>query len=146
MSDAVTIAEASGTEREAVETWLREFNYQEYESFMRALAEGARKELFIVATLEDGSPVGGLSGSTLFDWLEIDLMAVSPDHRRRGVGRQLVAKGEKIARKANCRYVCVDTVTYQAPDFYRRLGFREVGRLPNWGSQGNEKFIFMKER
>lgn len=132
-------------DREAVCTWLREYNHEENGPFMRLLDEGADHGFLLCAQLEDGRMVGGLLGTTLLSWIRIDLMAVSPDSRRCGIGRQLVAAAEAHGAAAGCRFSYVDSMSHQAPGFYEKLGYLEVGRLPDWDSHGHDKVFFMRE-
>ena len=125
--------------------WLRDFNHAENGPFMKALDTDAQKEFTIVARDSDGNLLGGICGNTTFHWLKIEIMAVSPNHRRKGVGEHLVQAAEKHGSVNGCQHAYVDTISYQAPEFYRKLGYREVGRLPNWDSQGHDKLFFMKE-
>ena len=124
--------------------WLREFNAAQNGDFMRSLSEGAEKE-FLLITNDEGEAVGGLSGSTLHQWLKINLMSVSPSCRGRGIGRQLVAEAEKLAATRDCKFCYVDTMSFQTPGFYVSLGFDEVGRLVNWDSNGHDKIFFSKK-
>lgn len=134
----------SDRDREAMLGWLREFNAAENGDFMRSLSEGAEKEFLLIAN-DAGEAVGGLSGSTLHQWLKINLMAVSPTCRGRGIGRQLVGEAEKFAATRACEFSYVDTMSYQARGFYVSLGFEEVGRLVNWDSNGHDKIFFSKK-
>ncbi|EAQ63306.1 Histone acetyltransferase [Marinomonas sp. MED121] len=40
--------------------------------------------------------------------------------------------------------ICLDTYTFQAPLFYQRLGFIEVGRFVNFPVAGVDKGFFQK--
>ena len=57
-------------------------------------------------------------------------MAVSPRRQRKGVGRQCLEQAIKIARQWSADAVRLDAydAEYGAGDFYRKCGFREVGR------------------
>ena len=88
--------------------------------------------------------IGGLLGSTDLSWLKIDILTVHPDHRRRGIGQRLVELAEIEARRRGCRHSYLDTMSYQAPDFYPKLGYEISGRLQDWDSHGHTKFLFTK--
>ena len=49
--------------------------------------------------------------------------------RRGGIGRTLMREAERRAAALGCRYAWVDTFSFQAPEFYKKLGYREFGRL-----------------
>jgi GNAT superfamily N-acetyltransferase len=53
-------------------------------------------------------------------------MAVLESHRRRGVGRTLLAKAIELAREESRRTVCVATAAADLDNlrFYQQLGFR----------------------
>jgi len=88
--------------------------------------------------------VGGLTGRSLWDWLYIETLAVNPDFRGLGIGRQLVQRAEKIAVQRDCVGLWVDTFTFQSPDFYERLGFTIFGQLDQ--HPGEASRLFMMKR
>lgn len=88
-----------------------------------------REELWIVGRDAAGAVLGGLKGQVDYDWLMVDWLWCSRSWRRRGLGSRLMGEAERFAAGRGCRGVYVQTATYQAPDFYRRLGYVEFGRL-----------------
>jgi GNAT superfamily N-acetyltransferase len=62
--------------------------------------------------------------------LYLTAMAVHPDHQRRGIGRQCIDVARQIAVKWPSDAIRLDAydVAAGAGEFYRKCGFREVGR------------------
>ncbi|MCL6707962.1 GNAT family N-acetyltransferase [Pseudomonas sp. R2.Fl] len=87
------------------------------------------QDLWVIARDSDDSLMGGLKGRTFYQWLFIDWLWVSPAARSHGVGLQLLMKAETAARERQCVGAYVDTFSFQAPDFYRRNGYEEFGRI-----------------
>ncbi len=87
--------------------------------------------------------VGGLVGQTFWGWLYIDLLWVSETLRREGIGKSLVAKAEAEARKRGARYVYLNTFSFQAPNFYKKLGYRPFGKMKDF-PVGYTRYWFMK--
>ena len=73
--------------------------------------------------------VAGLSGETYCGWLVIKYLWVRHDLRRRGVGRELMAKAEARAVERGCHAAWLDTFSFQARSFYEKLGYEEFGTL-----------------
>jgi ribosomal protein S18 acetylase RimI-like enzyme len=78
---------------------------------------------------ERGQIVGGLVVRMFLGWLFIELLWVSDERRQRGLGRSLMQKAELEARKRGIGSVYLDTFSFQAPGFYKKLGYREFGKL-----------------
>ena len=125
---------------------LRDYNRTNNATFYEARErpENTPRPMNVVACDDNGRIVGGLMGETQFYWLKIKYMSVAEDHRRRGVGRDIVAAAEAEAIVRGCRYSFVDTMDYQAPVFYQKLGYEIAGQLPNWDSHGHTKLFLMK--
>ena len=73
--------------------------------------------------------VAGLAGETYCGWLFVKHLWVSEGLRGRGVGRELMARAEALARERGCHSAYLDTFSFQAPGFYEKLGYQEFGRL-----------------
>jgi GNAT superfamily N-acetyltransferase len=132
--------------REAIESVLGRFNQENNAAYWaaREMPANAPKALNVVARDKAARVLGGLLAETQFSWLKISIMAVAPQFRGRGIGRDLLAVAETEAVKRGCRYSYVDTMEYQAPEFYLKQGYEVAGRLENWDSHGHAKFHFVK--
>src|SRR5262245_1737555 len=93
---------------------------------------------------ETGAVVAGLHGWTWGGTGFIRTLWVQEDLRRRGLGARLVARAEREALRRGCRVMHLDTHSYQAPGFYRRLGYEEIGTLPGWPDSGSTRVFFRK--
>jgi 8-oxo-dGTP pyrophosphatase MutT (NUDIX family)/GNAT superfamily N-acetyltransferase len=78
---------------------------------------------------EAGRIVAGLDGSTYAGWLFVASLWVRAELRHRGIGRELLARAERRAVELGCHSVWLDTFSFQAPEFYRRLGYELYGAL-----------------
>lgn len=81
------------------------------------------------ARTDDGSVVGGAIGRTWGPAAEIQQLWVAEAHRRRGLGAALVRAFEARAAGRGCRSCYLETLSFQAPRFYAKLGYRAVFEL-----------------
>ena len=78
----------------------------------------------------DGVIVGGAYGSYgSFRWAFVDTLWVADHVRGHGYGSRLLAAFEQEAAKNHCTDVYLDTFSFQAPEFYKRLGYEIFGEL-----------------
>jgi GNAT superfamily N-acetyltransferase len=85
---------------------------------------------------------GGLIGNCYAGWLFVNLLWVQADLRRSGIGRGLIAEAERHALAFGCHSAWLDTFSFQAPEFYPKLGYREFARLDY--PPGHERIFFRK--
>ena len=92
---------------------------------------------------EAGTIVGGLTGELRLDWLYVDWLWVDEGQRGKGYGAQLLMLAEQEARAAGKTHVFLWTWSFQAPEFYRSLGYEECGRIRNH-PRGHDNIQFVK--
>lgn len=76
---------------------------------------------------DDGKILGGITGTIYWYHLHIDYLWVDNSLRGKGYGKELLIHIEKTARENNCRLILLDSFSFQAPDFYQKLGYKVVG-------------------
>ncbi len=99
--------------------------------------------LWIFARDAAGKVQGGLLGQTYWSWCSVNTLAVAEPYRGQGIGSRLLGRAEAIARARGCIGIHLDTVSFQAPDFYRRLGYAEFGRIADF-PPGHTRIWLMK--
>jgi N-acylglucosamine-6-phosphate 2-epimerase len=52
--------------------------------------------------------------------------------RRQGWGRRLMEMAEAEAIKQGCTHSFTDMTSYQAPEFYKKLGYIEYAKMENF--------------
>jgi ribosomal protein S18 acetylase RimI-like enzyme len=90
-----------------------------------------------------GQIEAGLHGWTWGGTGFVQTLWVREDLRRKGLGSRLLAAAEREAERRGCVKIELETHDYQAPDFYRRLGYEIVGELPGW--PGHSTRIFFRK-
>jgi GNAT superfamily N-acetyltransferase len=78
----------------------------------------------------DGRILGGMMGRTSLGLLFIDLVYLPEKLRGRDLGSRLLRMAEDEAVRRGCRGAVLYTISFQAPGFYERHGWREFGRIP----------------
>lgn len=101
------------------------------------------KDLGVYLQDETGKKVAGLIGNTHGNWLFVKFLWVSEELRRHSIGSNLLNKAEETAKKRGCKYSFLDTFSFQAPDFYKRHGYKEVFALENYPVTG-KRYYFTK--
>ena len=91
----------------------------------------------------DGNVIGGILGGTYWGWMYIDILWVDEKHRKKGIGSRLLRAAEEEAARRGCHHVHLDTMSWQAPDFYKKHGYEIIGILPDIPT-GNQKYLLMK--
>jgi GNAT superfamily N-acetyltransferase len=131
------VAKPTEAEREAIQSLLVAFN--------ETNGGRGRYQPFLVRLRDSrtGASVGGLWARRYYDWLYVDLLYVPEEARGSDVGSRLMAKAEAFARRNGCIGVWLSTYGFQAPGFYRKLGYQAFGTLKHH-PPGKKFFLFRK--
>lgn len=100
--------------------------------------------LCFVVRAPDQEVVGGVIGVIYWDWLYIDLMWIREALRGRGYGLRLLIQLEELARQRGAKHAFLDTFSFQAPDFYKKNGYRVYGELIDFPA-GHQRYFMTKE-
>lgn len=100
--------------------------------------------LNIVEYHNSGNIIAGILGGTYWGWMHIDILWVDENHRKQGLGTQLLKAAESEAINRGCHSVHVDTMSWQAPDFYKKHGYEIISELNDIPS-GNKKYHLIKK-
>jgi GNAT superfamily N-acetyltransferase len=76
-----------------------------------------------------GEIVGGIVGHTSLGLFFLDLFYLPKELRGGGLGARIMAQAEAEARRRGCTAAFVYTVTFQAPGFYEKYGYRRFGEI-----------------
>lgn len=93
---------------------------------------------------EEGNILGGISGNTKMQCLFIQFLWVDESLKGKGFGKQLIKEAENFAVEKKCRMIKVDTFSFQAPDFYKSLGFEVYGIVEDFPEGHNHYFLLKK--
>lgn len=74
----------------------------------------------------------------------VSLLAVRPEAAGRGIGRTLMSASEARTPPRRWLYVSADADNAGALAFYRKLGFKRVGRLPDLVREGRVELLLRK--
>ncbi len=101
---------------------LKEYNYP-YLGWVK------HEKLAVLLRDREGLLVGGVLGATSLGWLEVHQLWVRQDLRSRGHGRTLINMVEQAAKARGCSQAMLDTFSFQAPEFYQKLGYQVIASL-----------------
>jgi len=125
------------------------------EDSLRVVDAGLEEHNCAVAPLGDVSPVaafaaepsgkviGGAVGRTWGRCCELLQLWVTPERRASGVGSRLLRDFEDRARGRGCNVFYLTTLSFQAPDFYRKHGYEELARIDGYPN-GIVKYLMGK--
>ena len=120
----------------AVERGLDDYN---------ATTASARSTTVIKAVfVESGMVVAGILATAYWGKLHIRILWVHPDYQLKGLGSRLMDWMEERGRELRCTSALVDTMSFQAPAFYERRGYRRFGVSEGYEG-GASRHYFEKE-
>lgn len=85
--------------------------------------------------------LSGLIGNTHGNWLTVKYLWVSEALRGQSIGSDILRKAEEEARGRRCKYVFLDTFSFQAPEFYKKHGYKEKFVLEEYPLEGKRHYF-----
>jgi GNAT superfamily N-acetyltransferase len=110
--------------RMVIDEGLRLFNAEQ------SGIDDSRPLAVIASDPETSTAVGGLTGRTSLGLFFIDLFFLPATLRGTGLGSRILTLAEGEARLRGCSSAMLYTISFQAPGFYERHGYRVFGTIP----------------
>lgn len=92
----------------------------------------------------DLETVAGVSLEYYWGIMHINFLWVDEKMRGKRIGEELLSFVEKLAIEKQCTILYLETLTFQAPNFYKKFGFEEFGVLEDMPEKG-VSLHFMKK-
>ncbi|MDF1657881.1 MAG: GNAT family N-acetyltransferase [Verrucomicrobiales bacterium] len=99
------------------------------------------KPLCVFDRLADGQIIGGLTGKTFWNYLDVSFLWVAEAYRNQGRATAILEAAENEAVARGCEHVLLDTYSFQALGFYTRLGYVEFGTLDYYAGDHTRHFL-----
>lgn len=90
---------------------------------------------------KDGKVIGCVVVQMFWGQLHIKYLLVDEKYRDRGLARKLMEHAFAYGKRHGCNFVFVETMSFQAPEFYKKLGFRV--ELKRNGYAGGTSFYYL---
>ncbi len=87
--------------------------------------------------------VGGATGLIYYGCLYVDMLWLQKELRYQGWGSQLMLEAEKIGKEKKCSFATVNTMDWEAVDFYQKLGY-QIEYIRE-GYDKNSKMYFLRK-
>ncbi|MTI95076.1 MAG: GNAT family N-acetyltransferase [Firmicutes bacterium] len=116
----------------------------------RELTSGISKEEVYAALSEDGNCLGFVWGrldAAFHIYPYMHLVAVRAEYRGKGVGKQLIEFCENVVFASDSKvFLVVADFSLQTKKLYEKLGYTQVGELPDLYSPGVTEYLMMKNK
>jgi GNAT superfamily N-acetyltransferase len=134
--DLTVESDPAASDIRVLEERLYQFNVQ-----ATGISDGALFGVFLRQA--DGAVIGGADGWTWGGTCYVRHLFVPAPLRKQGHGARLMAAVEAEARARGCEQMILETYDFQAPGFYRKLGF-VVAATVEQHVRGHHFRIFVK--
>lgn len=128
---------------------LGEKYFSEEDKLIKTLNEGISKGEIYIAINNEGTCVGFIwfiinGAFHCFPYLHI--IAVKEEFRNHGIGKKLLKYFEKnFLKKSSKIFLVVADFNPRAKELYEKIGYKEVGIIPNLYRVGVTEHLMMKE-
>lgn len=103
----------------------------------------AHQKAFVIRD-EQGQLAGGVIFVVHWYWLYIEILFVHEVFRNQGLGSKLLLEAETYAKTLGCVGAYLDTLSFQAPNFYPKHGYKVLAELEDFPPGPSRKVYFSK--
>jgi len=105
--------------------------------------DGLSEDPISFEIFDDSEFVGAIVVQLFWEQLHIKYLFVEEKYRGQGIARQLMNHVLDFAKTRGCHFAFVETMSFQAPEFYQKLGF--VLEFSRGGYAKNTTFHYLKK-
>jgi len=102
------------------------------------------KWLSIFVQDDQGAIVAGLHGWTWCGSCRVQALWVHKDRRRQNHGTDLLRAAEQEARARGCEQILLNTLSFQAPLFYQKLGYEIIAVVEGFPRRPHSEYHLRK--
>lgn len=92
---------------------------------------------------ENNHILAGCNGNIGYDWVYVDQLWVDETSRGKGYGTALMRSAEELGKQKGCVSAAVNTMDWEAPEFYKKLGYRV--EFERHGLAKNSVFYYLRK-
>ena len=129
-------ANPTDEERQAILLPLRAYNASK-------AGASVSEQIALLIRNDNDEILGGLYGRVFYQWFFVELLSVPEEARGQGMGSKLMQMAEDLAREKACIGIWLDTFDFQAPEFYKKLGYSELGQIADY-PPGHQRYFLQK--
>lgn len=102
---------------------------------------------FWLVAVENGKLLGYVGSQSVMDEADMMNVAVEPNSRRRGIGRQLVEALVRVLAEKQVHSLTLEVRASNEPAkaLYEQLGFLQIGRRPNYYRNPKEDALILRK-
>ena len=115
-----------------------------YDYNVEQTGSGDGQWLSIFVRDDAGEIAAGLHGWTWCGACRVQSLWVRQDLRRQGYGQRLLEAAEREARARGCDQVLLDTFSFQAPLFYKKLGYEVIAVVEGFPRRPHSEYHLRK--
>ncbi len=141
MTDPAQIPLTVETEAKAEDVRFLEDGLYAFNLEATGIADG--NLIAILPRAADGTLIAGAYGWSWGGTCYIRYLFVAAPLRKQGLGTRLMRAVEAEARARGCVQIVLETHSFQAPDFYQKLGFALTGRVEDY-PRGHQYLTLVK--
>ncbi|CDQ20039.1 GNAT family N-acetyltransferase [Halobacillus karajensis] len=134
-----------------VEQWKQEdsdfIRKKVIEHNMKELPEELKtpnEDISLVLKDESGAIYGVITANMFWHHMHVESLWVDENLRGEGYGRVLLEKMEHLALEKGCRFIYLDTFSFQAPEFYKQNGYEVFGMIEDHPRGFNQYFLYKR--
>lgn len=127
-----------------VDDELQELIYSQFKEYsLDKIGTDGNIQTYAYTARADDQFLGIVSGKVFYGSLHIKNLLVSKEARGKGIGSMLIKKAFEHGIANKCKFAVVETMSFQALDFYKSHGF--VEEFTREGYEGDSSFHYLRK-